>query len=112
VSLRRRRIRRAIGIASAVAVLGLAGLWFAGLDAGSPGVVGGPSPSRVYPQMWPPGARGAAWLAAGAAAVAFDVFIVRAGAETQRGRDLAGAFAVVTGVAFAALAVGAFLSGA
>ena len=112
MSAPRPRARRAIGIACALAVLALAGLWFAGLDAGSPGVVGAPPPSRVYPQTWPPGVRGIAWLAAGAAAVAFDVFIVRAGAETQRGRDLAGAFAIVTGVAFAALAIGAFVSGA
>jgi len=50
------------------------------------------------------------WLVAGAAAVSFDVLIVRSGAETERGRDLAAAFAVVTGIAFLALALVSFFN--
>lgn len=102
------RRRTVAGTACAVVVLALSSLWFAGLEAGSPGAVRAHAPSRLYPGAWPPAARGFLWLAAGAAAVGFDLLIVRARAETQRGKDLATAFALVTGIAFLVISIASF----
>jgi hypothetical protein len=92
----------------ALLVLAFCVFWFVGLDRGRPGTVGPGQPSRVFPEMWPPVARGLLWLFAGVAAVGFDLLVVRAGAETERGRDLAAAFALVTGLAFLGFAIASF----
>ena len=102
------RARTIVGALCAVVVIGLSSLWFIGQETSRAGVVGAPGPSRLYPGSWPPAARGFLWLAAGAAAVAFDLLLVRHHAQTERGRDLASAFAIVTGVAFLIFAVGSF----
>jgi hypothetical protein len=100
VTSRRRTI---LGLGAALVVLALSALWFAARETGNAARFR--RPSRIFPTTWPPAVRGALWLVAGAVAVAFDLYVVRAGAETQRGRDAAAAFAVVTGVAFTAFAI-------
>lgn len=97
-----------VGVACAIVVLGLSSLWFIGQEVTPAGTVQASRPSRLYPGTWPPVARGFLWLAAGVAAVGFDLVVVRASAQTERGRDLATAFAIVTGAAFLIFAAGSF----
>src|SRR5207249_2842270 len=106
------RRRTIAGVVSACVVLVLVGLWLAGREAGPGPAVSAVirRPSRIYPTTWPPALRGVTWLVAGVAAVVFDLIVVREGAETDRGRDFATAFAVVTGLAFFAFAVTSFLN--
>ncbi|MCA1831417.1 MAG: hypothetical protein ABR548_02450 [Actinomycetota bacterium] len=102
------RMRTIVGLVCALLALALSSLWFIGQERVPAGAITSSRPSRLYPGAWPPAARGLLWLAVGAAAVAFDLVLVRARAESQRGRDLAAAFAIVTGAAFLIFAIGSF----
>lgn len=104
------RRRTLAGLAAALAVLAFSALWFAAREVGGGNAASFRRPARVFPTTWPPAVRGALWLAAGAVAVAFDLAVVRAGAESRRAKDAATAFAVVTGTAFLIFAVMTFLN--
>ena len=67
---------------------------------------------RLYPGTWPPVARGFLWLIAGAAAVGFDLFVVRPIVETRRGEIMVVVSAVITGGSFLAFAIASFLGAA
>lgn len=101
-----RRARAVIGAASALFVLFFAFIWTFGQEISASEVAG--EPKGIYPGVWPPAARGVLWLAAGAAAVTFDLLVARPLTETPRGRRAVGVFAAVTGTAFLIFAIGSF----